>query len=89
MRSYTVEFNGTGEVIEGYFATDSEAEAWAESVLENRGYSADDLFSSDWQADGTGDDGETHYRICYWASEADAENDPGVNAICQLCKVGE
>lgn len=87
MQSYTLEFNGTGEVTEGYFATDAEAESWAESVLENRCYNAGDLFASDWQADGTGDDGETYYRVCYWASEDAAKNDPGVNAICQLCKV--
>ncbi len=88
MQSYTIEFNGGGEVSEGFFADDTEAQAWVESVLEQQGYDADELVSGDWDADGQNDDGEQCYRMLFWANESDAENDPGVNAICQLCKVG-
>lgn len=89
MASYTIEFNGSGEVSEGQFNSDTEAQAWVESVLENRGHDADELVSGDWDSAGQNDDGEQCYRMLFWANEADAENDPGVNAICQLCKVGK
>ena len=88
-KSYTLEFHGTGEVEEGCFGSDIRALLWAESVLENRGYDANELTAGDWDADGTNDDGEQCYRMLFWAREADAENDPGANAICQLCKVGD
>jgi hypothetical protein len=88
MQSYTIEFNRTGEVTEGQFSNDTEAQLWVEAVLDARGYDADELLSGDWDADGTNDDGEQCYRMLFWANESDAENDPGVNAICQLCKVG-
>lgn len=89
MSSYTIEFNGTGEVSEGQFRNDTEAQAWVESVLEFRGYDVDDVVSGDWDADGQNDDGEQCFRMLYWASENDAENDAGEKSICQLCKVGK
>jgi len=88
-KSYTLEFNGTGVVAEGFFATDTLAQLWAESVLENRGYDPNELVAGNWDADGQNDDGEQCYRMLFWANESDAENDPGANAICQLCKVGD
>lgn len=89
MKSYTIEFSGTGEVSEGRFSNDTEAQAWVESVLEQRGYDVDELFSGDWDADGQTDDGEPCLRMLFWASESDAENDAGQSTICQLCKVGD
>lgn len=88
MTSYTIEFNGTGEVSEGQFRNDTEAQAWVESVLAARGYDAGDLSTSDWDADGLNDDGEQCYRMLFWADEQTAQHDPGVDAICQLCRVG-
>ena len=88
MSSYTIEFANSGEVSEGQFSSDAQAQAWVETVLENRGHDASELVSGDWDADGENDEGEQCYRMLYWASESDAENDPGANAICQLCKVG-
>lgn len=87
MKSYTIEFDG-GEVSEGQFNNDAQAKAWAESVLEARGYDASALVTGDWDQDGTNDDDEQCWRMLYWASEAEADNDNGSNAICQLCKVG-
>lgn len=86
MKSYTIEFNGTGEVAEGQFRNETEAQSWVESVLEQRGYDVDELVSGDWDVAGTNDDDQKCYRMLYWASEADADNDAGEKAICQLCK---
>ena len=88
MNNYTLEFNGTGEVTEGNFSNDTEAQSWVESVLEQRGYDVDELVSGDWDAAGTNDDDQQCYRMLYWASDSDADNDAGANSICQLCKVG-
>ncbi len=87
MKSYTFEFQD-GELCEGYFETDADAQAWVESILEHQGYDINDLVEGDWNADGKNDDGEQCYRMLYWATEEDAEDDPGVNSIGQLCKVG-
>ena len=86
MTSYTIEFNGSGEVSEASFSSDSHAIAWVESVLENRGYDVSETVSGDWDSNGESDEGK-HERMLFWASEADAENDPGANAICQLCVI--
>lgn len=88
MISYTIEFNGSGEATEGQFRNDTVAQAWVESVLEARGYDADELVCGDWDADGSNDDGDQCWRMLFWANESDADNDAGSNAICQLCKVG-
>jgi len=88
MKSYTIEFASSGEVSEGQFSNDTEAQAWVESVLENQGHDASELVSGDWDADGENEDGEQCYRMLFWASESDAINDAGAKAICQLCKVG-
>ena len=87
-KSYTIEFNGTGEVSEGQFSNDTEAQSWVESVLESRGHDVDQLVTGDWDADGQNDNGEQCLRMLFWASEADASNDPCANAICKLCKTG-
>ena len=89
MQSYTIEFSGTGEVRDGQFSDDTEAQSWVEAVLEAQGYDADELVAGDWDSDGTTDGGEQCYRMLYWANESDSRNDPGANSICQLCKVGE
>lgn len=89
MSSYTIEFSSTGDVCEGQFSSDTEAQSWVESVLESRGYDADEIVTGDWDADGHNDDGEQCYRMLFWEDGSHAENDPGADSICQLCKVGE
>lgn len=79
MKSYILEFNGSGEVSEGCFPSDMDAESWAESVLEQRGYCANDLVSSYWDAYGP-----SEVRMLFWADEETAQNDPGVKSICSL-----
>lgn len=88
MKSYTLEFAGSGETNEGYFANDAEAQAWVVLLLDSMGYDHNSLVSSDWSADGQNDDGEQCFRMLYWEDENDAENDAGEKSICQLCKVG-
>lgn len=88
MKSYTIEFNGSGEVIERNFASDNAAQSWVESVLEDRGHDSSELVTGEWDQAGKNGDGEQAWRMLYWASEAIAENDTGAKAICQLCKVG-
>lgn len=87
MQSYTIEINGSGEVTEGFFKNDDEAQIWAESVLETRGYDPDEIVCCDWNSDGINDDDEQCYCMLFWADETAAKNDSGVNAICKLCKV--
>lgn len=88
MKSYVLEFAGSGEVCEGHFAKDSEAIVFVESQLEARGHNPVDLVRSEWDADGQNDDGEQCYCMLFWANEDDAENDSGEKSIAQLCKVG-
>lgn len=79
MKSYVIEFNGSGEVSEGFFSNDREAVAWAETVLETRGFDLSEIVSGEWDAHGA--DG---FRLLFWANEETAQNDAGQNAICQL-----
>lgn len=87
MRSYTIEFNGTGEVCEGYHDSDNAAELWLESVLTQRGYDPAKLFAADWDANGENDNGQKCERMLFWENETVSQNDSGANAICQLCVV--
>lgn len=89
MKSYVIEFNGSGEVMENFCATDVAAECWVEDTLAQRGYDTAETVSGEWDADGTTDNGVQRWRKLFWASEAEALNDDGQNAICQLCKIGE
>lgn len=88
MQSYTIEFNGSGEVCEGHFGDDIQAYAWVETVIAQRGHDSDEVVFGEWDADGKNDDGEPCYRMLIWADEEAAKNDSGANSICQLCKVG-
>ena len=87
MATYTIEVNGTGDVIEGQFRSETDAQSWVESVLEDLGYDANEIVNGDWDANGQNDGGDQCYRMLFWANESESENDSGVNAICQLCKV--
>lgn len=42
------------------------------------------VFAEQWDADGTNDEGRPMERLLVWASEQDADNDPGVRAVAQI-----
>lgn len=46
-----------------------------------------DAYVGDWQEHGTNDDGETVWACLLWATEADAENDPGSKSIAKITHV--
>lgn len=87
MKSYTINFAGSGEVCEGFFESDLQAIHWAQLVFLNRGVT--DVVRGDWDADGQDDEGGQCYRLLFWATEEDAEHDCGAKAFAEVCKVGE
>lgn len=86
MKSFVWEWAGSGEVSELDAATETEAIRQAEQLLEYRGYNRNAI-RGDWDADGENDNGERMVRMLFWASEADADNDAGANAIGQLTAI--
>jgi hypothetical protein len=87
MKSYAIEFNGSGEVCDGDFANEREAKSWAAGVLERRGHQYNTLVFGQWEQAGFDGDSQ-RWRMLIWDGQ-NAENDNGQNAICQLCKVVE
>jgi hypothetical protein len=87
MMSYTVNFNGSGEVLEHHFDTDSQAVLWLTLVLESRGYDLDTLDSCGWDSDGLDDDDRVCERMLFWPDEVASFNDSGAKSICSLCVV--
>ena len=88
MRTYTLEFNGTGEVAElNCDHGDEQAEQMARVILAGRGY-PDITFADQWDADGTDDDDQPCFRLLIWADGDAAENDSGLYSVAQLCRVG-
>jgi hypothetical protein len=83
MKSYVLNF-ANGQTSEAHFSSDAAAESWAIDTLENHGYDAEEIVSGDWDSNGFNDENQTCERMLFWACEADAENDPGVNAIASL-----
>ncbi len=47
----------------------------------------DCIYAEQWDADGVNDDGKTMERLLVWATEEDAENDPGANAVAQFERI--
>ncbi len=83
MASYVLNF-ANGATSEGQFHDDTAAEKWATDTLENLGYDPSEVVTGDWDANGFNDENQTCERMLFWAHAADAENDPGVNAIASL-----
>ena len=83
MKSYVLNF-ANGGTSEAYFDTDAAAQTWVIVTLENHGYDADEIVTGDWDANGYNDENQACERMLFWANEADAENDPGANAIASL-----
>jgi hypothetical protein len=79
MSNYALEFVGGGQVSEIVADNDTEAISVAAGIL------GDDVVVADqWDAAGSNDDDEPVERLLFWATEADAKNDHGANAIAQL-----
>lgn len=97
MKSYVLEFAGSGEIIENYFPEDAsnvfnsdlEALSWAIRLLSNRGFNPDLIVHGDWDADGQNDDGEPMFRQLLWTSESESQNDSGQKSIAQITKIGK
>lgn len=85
MQRYSFYFD-SGLTVESMLENDIEAQGLAETLLEERGYNPDDIVSGNWDSDGYDEFGEPQFRMLFWANEEDAKNDPGVKAICQLCR---
>ena len=83
MTSYVLSF-ASGAISEGWFADDQGAKSWATDLLENHGYDPSEIVTGDWDANGYNDENQACERMLFWANEADAENDPGANAIASL-----
>ena len=81
MTTYVLEHaNGAKQTIEAEHDADAASEA-----LEIIGDDA--VAAEQWDADGTNDDGEPMERLLIWATEADAQDDPGANAVAELTVV--
>ena len=83
MKSYTLNWSGSGATSEIHAANDAAAIAEAESII-----GGDVVVADQWDADGTNDDDEPCKRILFWADEESADNDDGANAIAELSTVG-
>lgn len=84
--SYVLEIASGGQTHEFAADNDYDAEQQALATLADLGYD-DPVAADDWTGDGTNDDGQPCERLLFWASEADAENDPGTKGIAQLTVV--
>jgi len=65
MTSYTVNFNGSGEVLEHHFDSDVQAVLWITRELATRGYNLEDLDSGGWDSDGVNEEDELCYRMFF------------------------
>jgi len=83
MNNYVLNF-ANGQTSEAHFDNDTAAESWATDTLENHGYDPSEIVTGDWDANGYNDENQACERMLFWACEADAENDPGANAIASL-----
>lgn len=83
MASYVLNFSN-GAISEGQFDSDTAAESWATDILENHGHNPSEIVTGDWDANGYNDENQACERMLFWANAADAENDPGANAIASL-----
>lgn len=84
MKSYVWSEAGSGATTEFFAESDKAA---IKQILSEQPEGT--VVAYDWDADGQNDDGDPCKRILFWASEEDAKNDPGANAIGQLETVGQ
>jgi len=95
MKSYTLNYAGSGVCTEFFAPNDKEALELAASMIvggghciDNDGNRSEPVIADQWDADGYNDDDEPCKRILIWACEADAENDNGAKSIAQVETVG-
>ena len=81
MTRYTLEW-ADGRVTDIVADDDASAETAAMAR-----FGADAVAAEQWDDAGVNDDGEPCERLLIWADEEAAENDPGSNAVAQLCVV--
>ena len=84
MKSYVLNFTGTGATSEIYANTDADAISQAVTII-----GGDPVVCDQWDADGRNDDNEPCKRVLIWSSEEDADNDDGKNAVAELSTVGQ
>lgn len=90
MPKYYFELADSGTVSEWICNNDTEAAKAAVDQLASEGYDVEAIVEDDdWSVDGLNDDGEQCYRLLFWASEEDADNDCGAKSIAQISRVGE
>ena len=77
-RNFTVEDEVLDLDPDGFIADEGTGDFIVESVLESNGL----IFAEQWDTHGT--DGAM--RLLYWATEEDADNDDGANAMGQVLK---
>lgn len=83
MKSYTLNFAGTGATSEIFAKDDQDAISQATLVI-----GGDPVVCDQWDSDGINDDDQPCKRLLIWASEEDADNDDGANAVAELSTVG-
>lgn len=95
MKSYTLNYAGSGVCKEFFAPNDKEAIELAIGFIISGGNCIDDdgnrfepVAADQWDAAGYNDDDEPCKRILFWACEVDAENDNGAKSIAQVETVG-
>lgn len=84
MKSYVLNMAGSGATSEIYADNDDAAIEQVKTIL-----GSEIVICDQWDADGHNDDDEQCKRLLIWASEEDADNDDGKNAIAELSTVGD
>ena len=84
MKCYVLNWAGSGATSEINADDDDDAIRQARLILGGSPVVADQ-----WDANGWNEDDQPCKRILFWADEADAENDAGVNAVAQLSTIGD
>lgn len=84
-RTFTIEFPDGRSSLQADCIDELDAKSWVESVLAQYGHDPNRLVSGDWDQDGYTRDDKQRWRMLFWATEEDADNDSGANSICQLC----
>ncbi len=82
MKSYVLNWSGTGAISEIFADTDEDAIAQAIDLTRAP------IVADQWDADGWNDDGEPCKRILLWDTEELAENDAGAKATASLSTIG-
>lgn len=83
MKSYVLNWAGSGATSEIFADDDEAAIEAAKSRLGD-----DVVVAENWDSDGWNAADEPCKRLLFWATEEDADNDAGQNALAELSTVG-